>query len=140
MIDRTPLVAVVDDEDDVRQALRRLLRSAGFDVLAYGSGSEFLRHAAGSVPDCVVMDLRMPGPSGLDVQRSLADLKLFIPVVVVTGDESQESRRQALENGADAYLYKPVDGDALVDAVMAAITRHRSQERKPGSPPTAPRP
>jgi len=140
MIDRTPLVAVVDDEDDVRQALRRLLRSAGFDVLAYGSGSEFLRHAAGSVPDCVVMDLRMPGPSGLDVQRSLSELKLFIPVVVVTGDESQDSRRQALENGADAYLCKPVDGDALVDAVMAAISRRRDQEKTLGSPPNSPRP
>jgi len=136
MIDRTPLVAVVDDEDDVRQALRRLLRSAGFDVLAYGSGSEFLRHAAGSVPDCVVMDLRMPGLSGFDVQRSLADSQLSIPVVVVTGDESRESRREAMENGADAYLCKPVDGDALVDAVTTAIARHRKPATPPGSPPT----
>jgi len=136
MIDRAPLVAVVDDEDDVRQALRRLLRSAGFDVLAYGSGSEFLRHAAGSAPDCVVLDLRMPGPSGFDVQRSLLEMQLAIPVVVVTGNESQESRREALDNGADAYLCKPVDGDALVDAVMAAIARRRALDRGPRFPPS----
>jgi len=135
MIDRAPLVAVVDDEDDVRQALRRLLRSAGFEVLAYGSGSEFLRHVAGSSPDCVVLDLRMPGASGFDVQRALIDMKLPLPTVVVTGNESQESRREALENGADAYLCKPVDGDALVDAVMAAISRRRSLERAPRIPP-----
>lgn len=140
MIDRTPLVAVVDDEDDVRQALRRLLRSAGFDVLAYGSGSEFLRHAAGSVPDCVVMDLRMPGLSGFDVQRSLAESNLSIPVIVVTGDESQESQRQALANGADAYLCKPVDGDTLVDAVTAAIAKGRNASKPFRPPPNSPPP
>lgn len=125
MTEREPLVAVVDDEDDVRQALRRLLRSAGFDVLAYGSGSEFLRHAAGSHPDCVVLDLRMPGSSGFDVQRQLVEQDLHIPVVVVTGNESSDSRQRALENGADAYLCKPVDGDTLINAVLSAIERGR---------------
>jgi len=129
MTDRAPLVAVVDDEDDVRQALRRLLRSAGFDVLAYESGSEFLRHAARSQPECVVLDLRMPGQSGFDVQAALREQALRIPVVVVTGNESEESRQQALDGGADAYLCKPVDGDALIDAVLAAIERHRSESR-----------
>lgn len=131
MNDRAPLVAVVDDEDDVRQALRRLLRSAGFDVLAYESGSEFLRHAARSLPECVVLDLRMPGPSGFDVQSSLREQNLMIPVVVVTGNESSQSRQEALDRGADAYLCKPVDGDALIDAVLAAIERHRSESRPP---------
>lgn len=140
MIEREPLVAVVDDEDDVRQALRRLLRSAGFDVLAYGSGSEFLRHAAGSSPDCVVLDLRMPGSSGFDVQKQLQAQNLHIPVVVVTGNESSESRQQALENGADAYLCKPVDGDTLINAVLSAIERGRSKARGKRPPPAAPPP
>jgi len=132
--DRAPLVAVVDDEDDVRQALRRLLRSAGFDVLAYETGSEFLRHAARSQPECVVLDLRMPGMSGLDVQAALAQQALRIPVVVLTGNESRESRQQAMDGGADAYLSKPVDGDALIDAVLTAIERHRSDARPPNHP------
>lgn len=127
--DRAPLVAVVDDEDDVRQALRRLLRSAGFDVLAYESGSEFLRHVARSQPECVILDLRMPGQSGFDVQAALQQQSLRIPVVVVTGNESRESRQQAMDAGADAYLSKPVDGDALIDAVLAAIERHRGASR-----------
>ncbi len=122
---RAPVVAVVDDEDDVRLALRRLLRSAGFDVLAYESGSEFLRHAARSMPDCVVLDLRMPGPSGLEVQAAMNEQNLRIPVVVLTGNDSPESRSEALAHGADAYLCKPVDGDALINAIQAAIERHR---------------
>lgn len=135
MSEREPLVAVVDDEDDVRQALRRLLRSAGFDVLAYGSGSEFLRHAAGSNPDCVVLDLRMPGSSGFDVQRQLIEQHLDIPVVVVTGNESSDSRQQAMDNGAAAYLCKPVDADTLIDAVIQAIEHGRNRGRDAHSPP-----
>lgn len=137
MTEREPLVAVVDDEDDVRQALHRLLRSAGFDVLAYGSGSEFLRHAAGSNPDCVVLDLRMPGASGFDVQRQLIEQQLDIPVVVMTGNESIESRKEAMDNGAEAYLCKPVDADTLIDAVIAAIERGRRRDRAAHSPPAS---
>jgi len=129
MTDPALLVAVVDDEDDVRQALCRLLRSAGFDVLAYGSGAEFLSHAVGSAPDCVVLDLRMPGSNGFDVQHSLVEQSLAVPVIMMTGNASEDSRRQAIENGADAYLPKPVDGDTLIHAVMTAIERRRNKDR-----------
>lgn len=135
MTDRAPLVAVVDDEDNVRLALRRLLRSAGFDVLAYESGSEFLRHVARSLPDCVVLDIRMPGPSGFEVQATMAAQQLTIPVVVVTGNDSRESQQEAMDRGADAYLCKPVDGDALIDAVLTAIGRHRRESRTPAARP-----
>lgn len=133
MTDRAPVVAVVDDEDDVRLALRRLLRSAGFDVLAYESGSEFLRHAARSLPDCVILNLRMPGPSGMDVLDAMQAQALRIPVVMITGNDSRDSRREALARGADAYLCKPVDGDALIGATQAAIERHR-RRRPPFTP------
>ena len=138
MTDRAPLVAVVDDETDVRLALRRLLRSAGFEVLTYESGTEFLRHAPDSRPDCAVLDLRMPGPSGFEVLAALRSLQLPIPVVVVTGNESAGSRDEAIAGGADSYLCKPVDGDALIDAVLAAIARHRpgSRPRPDGTAPT----
>ena len=135
MTGRAPLVAVVDDEGDVRLALRRLLRSAGFDVLAYESGSEFLHHVPRSPPDCVVLDLRMPGVSGFDVQASMKERHPSIPVVVVTGNDSDESRREAMKRGADAYLCKPVDGDALINAVLAAINRCRRANRS--TAPTA---
>ncbi|WP_313341071.1 response regulator [Stenotrophomonas sp.] len=136
MTERAPVVAVVDDEDDVRLALRRLLRSAGFDVLAYESGSEFLRHAARSLPDCVILNLRMSGLSGFDVLATMKERALRIPVVVVTGNDGQESRTEALALGADAYLCKPVDADALIGATQAAIERHRRRRPPPhpGSP------
>lgn len=121
MTGKSPLVAVVDDEEDVRHALHRLLRSAGFDVLVYGSGAEFLRHAQDSAPDCVVLDLHMPGQSGFDVQRSLSERGLPIGVVVLTGNDTPDGRMRAMANGADAYLCKPVDDELLIGAILDAI-------------------
>ena len=123
MAAKTPLVAVVDDEEDVRHALQRLLRAAGFEVLAYASGVEFLRHAQQSAPDCVVLDLHMPVQSGFDVQLELTRRRLGIPVVAITGNDTEDGRRRALANGADAYLCKPMDDEALIGAITAAIAR-----------------
>lgn len=124
MAAKTPLVAVVDDEEDVRHALQRLLRAAGFEVLVYASGMEFLRHAQESAPDCVVLDLHMPGQSGFEVQLELSRRRLPIPVVAITGNDSIDGRRRALANGADAYLCKPMDDEALIGAITGAIQGH----------------
>ncbi|HEY0504140.1 MAG TPA: response regulator [Lysobacter sp.] len=118
---KSPVVAVVDDEDDVRQALHRLLRSAGFEVLVYGSGSDFLRHAEDSAPDCVVLDLHMRGQSGFEVQEAITARRLPIPVVVLTGNDTPENRARARANGARDYLCKPVDDEALISAIVAAM-------------------
>ncbi len=118
---RSPIVAVVDDEDDVRHALHRLLRSAGFEVLVYGSGSDFLRHAHDSAPDCVVLDLHMSGQSGFEVQEAITARRLPIPVVVLTGNDTAENRARALANGASDYLCKPVDDEALINAIVSAM-------------------
>lgn len=115
------MVAVVDDEDDVRQALHRLLRSAGFEVLVYGSGSDFLRHAEDSAPDCLVLDLHMRGQSGFEVQEVIAQRHLPIPVVVLTGNDTPENRARAQANGAREYLCKPVDDEALISAIVSAM-------------------
>jgi len=118
------LVAVVDDEPDVRRALERLLASVGMDVEAYGSGAAFLDSLRDHVPDCVVLDLHMPELSGYDVQEQLVGRHLAVPVVVITGHDTPVARSRALGGGARAYLCKPVDDRALLAAITGAITAH----------------
>lgn len=116
-----PLIAIVDDEESVRKALSRLIRAAGFSVETYASGADFLRAVEQRPPHCVVLDLRMPHVSGFDVQRALKQLDAQVPVLVITGDDSPESRAQALTLGAKAYLRKPVDDAMLLDAIQTAL-------------------
>ena len=116
-----PLLAVVDDDADVRVALTRLVSSAGFAVETFASGTEFLRSVQDHEPDCVVLDLHMPEMSGFDVQGALAVEHAAVPVVVVTGHHTAESRTRAMQMGARAYLCKPVDDEALLAAIGGAI-------------------
>jgi FixJ family two-component response regulator len=116
-----PLVAVVDDEESVRRALERLLRSAGIETETFASGSAMLEDLARCEPDCVVLDLHMPGMSGFEVQERLAARARRIPVVVLTGQDTPESFERATTGGAAAYLRKPVDGGDLLAAVAAAM-------------------
>lgn len=116
-----PRIAVVDDEEPVRKALQRLLRSVGMDVETYASGSDFLEAKPIEQPDCVLLDLHMPGLNGFDVQARLGRSARRIPVVIITGHDTPESRQRALAGGAAAYLLKPVDGQLLLDAIHAAI-------------------
>ena len=115
------LVAIVDDEESVRRALARLVRSAGFDVQTFASGADFLHSLARSVPHCVVLDLRMPHMSGFETQDAMIEAQCFVPVVIITGDDSPEARQQTLGRGAKAYLRKPVDEMMLLDAIHSAI-------------------
>jgi FixJ family two-component response regulator len=117
------LLAVVDDDDDVRVALRRLVSSAGFAVETYASGAAFLHSVDDHEPDCVVLDLHMPGMSGFEVQGALALAHGGVPVVIITGHDTPEARAHALSLGARAYLCKPVDDEALLSAIGAAIDR-----------------
>jgi FixJ family two-component response regulator len=113
-------VAVVDDEEPVRRALERLLRSAGLEAETFDSGAAMLEDLARREPDCVVLDLHMPGMSGFEVQRVLAGRERRIPVVILTGQDSPESLERATSAGAAAYLRKPVDGQALLAAILAS--------------------
>ena len=94
-----PLLAVVDDDADVRVALTRLVSSAGFAVETFASGAEFLHSIRDHEPDCVVLDLHMPEMSGFDVQSALAGGHAAVPVVVITGHDTPESRARALATG-----------------------------------------
>jgi FixJ family two-component response regulator len=119
------LVAVVDDDASVRKAIRRLLIAANLQVEVFASGEDFLRSLSAHSPDCLVLDLHMPGMSGLDVQKQIARFGSHLPVVVITAYDEAESRAQCLAAGAAAYLPKPLDGQLLLDAVAAAV-RHPS--------------
>jgi FixJ family two-component response regulator len=122
MNNRRVLVAVVDDDASVRTALGRLLRSASHDVETFSSGAEFLESVKEHQPDCVVLDLHMPQVSGFAVQSRLAELGIRLPTVVITGYDAEATRERALAGGAAAYLRKPVDGQALLDAIAAAVS------------------
>jgi len=115
-----PLLAVVDDDADVRVALMRLISSAGFAVETFASGAEFLRVIEDHEPDCVVLDLHMPEMNGFEIQGALAGHP-GVPVVVITGHDTPESRVRAFALGAKAYLCKPVNDDALLAAIGAAM-------------------
>jgi FixJ family two-component response regulator len=117
------LIAVVDDEQSVRKALERLMRSAGFSVKVFASGAEFLRSLQERQPDCVVLDLHMPDADGFEVLDALERGGIHLRVVVITADDSPQNRARALSHGAHNYLRKPVDEAMLLDAVHTAI-RH----------------
>lgn len=114
-------VSVVDDDAEVRAALARLIASAGYATLVYASGDEFLGDLASHPPHCVVLDVHMPGASGFDVLRSLAGRRIDLPVVTITGYDSDQARATATRLGARAYLCKPVDGDSLLAAIASAV-------------------
>ena len=118
---KLPLVAVVDDEESVRRALERLLRSAGFAVETFASGAEFLLALPEHLPACLVMDLHMPDLSGLDIQVLLQREGFGVPVVVITGHDTPEARMRVIKRGAKAYLRKPVDDKLLLAAINDAI-------------------
>jgi CheY-like chemotaxis protein len=116
-----PYVAVVDDEETVRKALRRLLRASGLQAEAFAGGQEFLAAAAQRQPDCVVLDLHMAGMSGLQLLRRLQAAPQRPPVVVITAHDEPETREQCLAAGAAAYLRKPLDERLLLNAISAAL-------------------
>jgi FixJ family two-component response regulator len=116
-----PLIAVVDDEEPICKAWARLLNSAGLDVETFTSGHEFLDSLSTQQPDCVVLDLHMPQVDGFVVQARIADLTLSVPVVIVTGHDSPETRDLALAGRPIAYLRKPVNDEALLDAIGLAL-------------------
>jgi CheY-like chemotaxis protein len=116
-----PYVAVVDDEETVRKALRRLLRASGLQAEAFAGGQEFLAAAAQRQPDCVVLDLHMAGMSGLQLLRRLQAAPQRPPVVVITAHDEPEAREQCLAAGAAAYLRKPLDERLLLNAISAAL-------------------
>jgi FixJ family two-component response regulator len=115
------LVAVVDDDDSVRESLSGLFRSVGYAARGFASGADFLQSDDLPRTDCVVLDARMPGMTGLDVQRLLMSSHPDLPVIFMTAHDDARTRCQALSGGAVDYLIKPFSEEALLDAVRAAL-------------------
>ena len=119
-----PSVAIVDDEEGIRKALSRLLRASGLDAESYANGQEFLDAAAEHRPDCVVLDLHMPGMSGLQVLRKLKAAGQRLSIVVITAHDEPETRERCIDAGACAYLRKPLEDRLLLNAISAAMRSH----------------
>jgi FixJ family two-component response regulator len=122
MQEQRPRVAVVDDDGSVRRALERLLRAAGFDVQSFASAPEFFCSLETQRPNCIVLDLHMPGINGLEVQRRLLEAEIHVPVVVITGHDEPQTRAQCLNAGAADYLCKPLNDEALILAIQSALS------------------
>ena len=123
----TPLIHVVDDDPSMRTALLRLLDAAGFETRGYSSTGEFLLQPLPDGPGCLLLDLRMPGPSGLELQEALLHKKIMLPIVFLTGHGSVDSSVRAMKAGAVDFLTKPVKRDVLLDAVGRALARNATQ-------------
>lgn len=127
-------VAVVDDDPSVRKALQRLLRASDHDADAFGSAQDFLDSLPASIPDCVVLDLQMPGMNGLALQRELAQAGRRLPSVIITGHDEPGMQARCLAAGAGAYLRKPLDSKALLAAIEDAINAARASRFGYGTP------
>ena len=124
------IVFIIDDDPLYRASAERLVRSVGFSVLGFESARDFLSSRRPSVPSCLVLDVRLPGLSGLDLQRELADAGVHIPIIFVTGHGDIPMSVQAMKAGAVEFLTKPFRDQDLLDAIRHAIARDRIARRQ----------
>ena len=115
------LIYVIDDDASVRKAFGRLLRSANLDAETFSSAEEFLSSPKQKENACIIIDIRMPGLSGFDLQQRLSSEGIKIPVIVISASDDVETRERARELGAIAFFRKPIDDQALLDAIWWAI-------------------
>jgi len=124
-----PIVFVVDDDESLREALRSLFRSVSLRVETFGSAADLLRSKLPDVASCLVLDVRLPGVSGLDFQAELAKANIHIPIIFMTGHGDIPMSVQAMKAGAVDFLTKPFRDQDMLDAVAAAIERDRSRRK-----------
>lgn len=130
MKEADPIVFVVDDDPLIRDGLRSLIKSVGLHVETFGSSREFMQRKPSDAPACLVLDVRLPGLSGLDLQRELNESNIQIPIIFMTGHGDIPMSVRAMKNGAQEFLTKPVRGQDLLDAVQQAIARDRAARRE----------
>jgi FixJ family two-component response regulator len=125
------VVFVIDDDEPMRHSLENLIRSVGLQVEAFASAQEFLRGKRPDVPGCLVLDVRLPGLSGLDLQKRMAEADIEIPIIFITGHGDIPMTVQAMKAGAVEFLTKPFRDQALLDAIHQALERdHHLREQR----------
>jgi FixJ family two-component response regulator len=116
-----PLIAVVDDDEALREAIQSLIRSVGLRVAVFASAEDFLHSGQLRATDCLIADVRMPRMSGIELQRQLATANYPMPIIFITAHGDEETRARALRAGAVAFLDKPFSDEVLLRAVQAAL-------------------
>jgi FixJ family two-component response regulator len=130
MNDPQPIVFVIDDDTSLRDALRRLIRSVGLPAEFFGSAQEFLQTKRPEVPSCLVLDVRLPGMSGLDFQRELAEAGIHIPIIFITAHGDIPMSVRAMKAGAVEFLTKPFRDQDLLDAIHLALESDRARRQR----------
>ena len=130
MSEVAPIVFIVDDDDMFRRSTERLIRAAGFNVQPYTLARDFLKNPRPVGPACLVLDVRMPGLSGIDLQRELNQASIDIPIIFITGHGDIPLSVRAMKAGATEFLTKPFKGPVLLEAVRAAIEKDRAALKK----------
>ena len=127
------MIIVVDDDESVRKALERLIKSLGIEVKTFASATDYLNYGDLENVICLILDIRMPGMTGLDLQKHLVHTDSQIPIIFITAHEDENVRKKGLKGGALAYLYKPFEDEVLIKAIHAALERasYRSSGRTP---------
>ena len=127
MIEAQPSVIVIDDDPDIREALRSLLQSVGLQGRAFASVPEFLKSGRPEGPTCLVLDVRLPGRSGLDFQRELCAANIDLPIIFITAHADVPMSVQAMKRGALEFLTKPIRDQDLLDAIQLGLERDRAR-------------
>jgi len=125
--DEKPTVLIVDDDPDIRESLQCLLRTVSLDSRAFTSPSHFLKSELSSRPTCLVLDVRLPGRSGLDFQRELTAANVNVPIIFITGHADVRMAVQAMKAGAIEFLIKPFRDQDLLDAIQLGLARDRAR-------------
>jgi RNA polymerase sigma factor (sigma-70 family) len=130
MTEAAPIVFVIDDDPSVRRAIKRLIGSVGLQAEVFGSTQEFLRSKGSDAPGCLVLDIRLPGISGLDFQSELALANIHVPIIFITAHGDIPMTVRAMKAGAVEFLTKPFRDQDLLDAIQVALERDRSRRQQ----------
>jgi FixJ family two-component response regulator len=123
-----PVVFVIDDDESICRSLRRLIKSAGFHVRTFTSGNDFLNQGCQNMHGCILLDVRMPGIGGLELQQKLNDSGCKIPVISMSAHQDTESREKAFQAGAIAFLQKPFEDQLLLETICSALNRFADEQ------------
>ena len=130
MTEEKSLVFVIDDDASVREAVEDLLHSLGIEVMSFGSTQEFLRTKRPDAAGCIVLDVRLPGPSGFELQRTLLESGVHLPIIFISGHADISMSVRAMKSGAIEFLTKPLHEQELLDAIQAGIERDRRRRQE----------